>query len=661
MDKLKNFLGGLNNSDSKEDDGAVEVYADSVRQALELASLELEVDVDYLDYEIVKKGTSGFFGFYREPYHLIIRKLELNADHTDLDEIERKLSGDHLSTLDSKEKKHLDGIFTVRVLKSGIWLTVFPEKGNGKPIDATQVSNKLFSMRHTSADLKFVEKIVSEKTGEPVKIGDWTANPEYDSMMTAEITEDEMRAFAHFTPARYTGKHMELDEVLEILKNSGAVSGVQEKDIVKYLEEMDYSQPLLAAKGTLPYNGKDAYVDYKVRTESSSVKFKEDPDTDQVDFKELELLENVVIGQILAVKVPAEEGIPGRTITNKILPAKSGKDNAIKFGKGTILSEDGLELSAEINGQVVYKHGKISVEPVYVVGGDVSLETGNIVFLGSVIIHGSVQDNFSVKAAGNIEVKGTVQKAFLEAEGNILVRQGISGREEAKVESTGGSIIAKFIQNANIVAEDNVIVPEGILHSNVDAGEKIISLGRRARIVGGLIRAGSEVNARMLGAEVSTNTEIRVGINPKILQEIKELHNEIENLTEEHENNAPNLKNLSLQKKQGKLPEEKGALYAELVEQDEEFNERIEELKIEVEELNSYIDMLELNGKVCAEKSIYSGVDVYIKNEEFKIQDEYKNVKIFLEGGKVKIADYEAPADFDGQNKLQTVVPSRRR
>jgi uncharacterized protein (DUF342 family) len=49
------------------------------------------------------------------------------------------------------------------------------------------------------------------------------------------------------------------------------------------------------------------------------------------------------------VKVPAEEGIPGRTITNRVIPAKSGKDTSIKYGKGTILSEDGTELTAEIN------------------------------------------------------------------------------------------------------------------------------------------------------------------------------------------------------------------------------------------------------------------------------------------------------------------------
>ena len=88
--------------------------------------------------------------------------------------------------------------------------------------------------------------------------------------------------------------------------------------------------------------------------------------------------------------------------------------------------------------------------------------------------------------AGNVEVKGTVQKANIEAEGDIIVHQGISGKEEARVESTGGSIFAKFVQNSNLIAEKNVVVPEGILHSNVDAGEKIYSIGRRAKIAGEL-------------------------------------------------------------------------------------------------------------------------------------------------------------------------------
>ncbi len=524
MANLKDFFIEIDDNSSRDyDDNSIEVYADSVKQALELAAGELDVDISQLDYEVVEKGTKGFLGFGRLPYRVIITPLRADiSEHSDLEAIDAKFSGGHVPGISIDEKKDVDGYYKVRVTKSGIWLTVTPPKGKGVKVAVESVENKCYEMRIANFDRDVVAKAVKKSNGERVKIGEWLPNPNYDGSMRVEVTEDEMKAFVYFNTPRFNGRHMDYDDIIEGLRNSGVVTGIKENEIKDYLEEMDYRRPLLAAEGQYPRNGRDSYVDYKVRIDKSKTQFEED-DTGKVDFRNLELLENVVVGQLLAVKVPAEDGIPGRTITNRVIPAKTGKDTAIKFGKGTILSEDGTELTAEINGQVVYKVGRLSVEPVFIVHGDVSLETGNIVFLGSVIVQGSVQDNFEVKAAGNVEVKGTIQKASIEAEGDIVVHQGISGKDAARVESTGGSVFAKFVQNSNIIAEKNVVVPEGILHSRVDAGENIYSIGRRAKIAGGVIRAGDEVNARFLGAEGATKTIIRVGINPKILQQVDEL------------------------------------------------------------------------------------------------------------------------------------------
>jgi uncharacterized protein (DUF342 family) len=655
MGTLKDIFLDLEDSDDSSDD-AVEVFADSLKQALELASQDMGIDISMLDYEILEKGTKGLFGMGRQPYRVVVRPLEIHSEHHDLEEIEQKLSG-HAPGIVLEEDKNANGTFSVRVTKSGIWLTVKPPRGNGLPVDVNQINNKLYSMRITSADAATIDKESKKPSNNPVRLGDWTPNAEYDGSMHIEITEDEMKAFVHFTPPRFSGRHMEFDEVVDALKGAGAVTGLREEVTKEYLEAMDYSQPLLAAEGQKPRNGKDAYIDYKVQVEKSGVKFEED-ESGKVDFRNLELLENVVVGQILAVKVPAEEGIPGRTVTNRILPAKSGKDVQMQYGKGTILSENGTELTAEINGQVVYKRGRISVEPVYVVNGDVSLETGNIVFLGSVIVSGNVQDNFVVKAAGNIEVKGTVQKAFLEAEGDIIVHQGISGREEAKIESTGGNIFAKFVQNANVVSENDVVVPEGIIHSRVDAGERIYCNGRRARIVGGLIRAGSEVNARFIGADVATKTEVKVGINPKVLQQMTELDTIRESTKNELEAMAKNLATLTNQRKTSRLSEEKENMFQELNSKNQKLNNRLNEIELELEELQAYIGMLEHKGKVCAEKTIYPGVDIYIKDQKFLVKDEYNFIKFTLEGDEIRLSEYEPPEGVD--QKIATRVQRRR-
>jgi len=659
VSKLKELFMGIDEGEDHFDENAVEVYADSVRQALEMAGQELGVDITMLDYQILEKGNAGFFGMGRRPYRVLISPHPVLKQHEDLGEIEMKLSREHIPSVSPEQKKNADSEYKIRMTKSGLFVTVTPPRGTGRKANIDEVNNKLYSMRITNHDASRLAKELAKPSGKPVKIGQWLPNPDFDSSMRVEISEDEMKAFIHFIPPRYAGRHMELDDIIEALKNAGVVYGINNEKITEYLDRMEYSEPMLAAQGIRTRNGRDAYIDYKVRIENTRMSFEED-ESGKVDFRNLELLENVVVGQLLAVKVPAEEGVQGRTVTDRILPAKPGKDFKMQYGKGTILSEDGTELTAEINGQVVFKAGRISVEPVYLVNGDVSLETGNIVFLGSVIVQGSVQDNFIVKAAGNIEIKGTVQKAFLEAEGDIIVRQGIMGRDEAKIESTGGSIYAKFIQSANVVAEGDVRVPEGIMHSHVDAGKGIYCNGRRARIVGGVIRAGDEVNARYLGADVSTKTEIRVGINPKILQQITDLETLKNGIDEELSQLLLNLRTLESQKKSGvKLSPDREKMYQDLSSQNEKLTKRQSEVNLELEELKSYIDMLEHKGKVCAEKTAFAGVEVHIKDKKFGLKDPYNSVKFSLEGGEIRISEYELPVISEGQQRITTVVRRR--
>ena len=108
-------------------------------------------------------------------------------------------------------------------------------------------------------------------------------------------------------------------------------------------------------------------------------------------------------GQPLAQKILAERGKGGKTVTGKYLEAKNGKDIPMPLGKNTRLAEDDLTIVAETNGQVLILNNKINVEPILNIDGDVSLKTGNIMFLGNVYISGNVEDGFSVKASGNIK------------------------------------------------------------------------------------------------------------------------------------------------------------------------------------------------------------------------------------------------------------------
>ncbi|HNX58063.1 MAG TPA: FapA family protein [Spirochaetota bacterium] len=656
MSRVKDLLRSLGDSSSEEE---IEVFADSIRQGLDYAARDLGIRVDELDYEVIEKGTKGLFGVGRTPYRILVRPIMSKHEIEEFSQLEKKLSS-HAAEMEMsiKEPADMDGSFIIRVIKSGIWLTVKPPKGTGRPVELTDVTAKLYSMRINNADIKIIDKEARKASGSPVRLGSWIPNVEYDSTMRVEVTIDEMKAYVHFMPPRFAGRNMEYDDVMEALKSSGVVAGVNEKRIQDYLEAMVYTQPLVAAEGIPPRNGRDAWIDYKVRI-NNRVDFSQFDG--QIDFKDLNLIENVVVGQLLAVKVPAEKGVQGRTVTNRVLPSRSGRDLQIKHGQGTILSDNGLELTAEKNGQVVMIAARICVEDILVIKGDVDNNTGNITMLGSVVVTGSVLDNFTVKASGNIEVYGTVQKAFLEAEGDIVIRQGVNGRDEAKIETTGGSIYTKMVHSATLIAEKSVVVAEEILHSRVDGGKMVFCNGKRAQIVGGIIRAGEEVNARVIGAESFIKTVLHVGMNPKVLQQFSDLQTLLQKIKDEKAMIDKDVSTLQSRKRTAALPKDQEEKLTTLVSRHEKLDKREGEVTLELEELNAYLGMLEQHGKVCVEKTIFPGVEINIKDQKYRVSDEYTNAKITLEGKDWRFSAYEKPEDEQSAAALKYKKMSRSR
>lgn len=621
----------------------VEVLADSLNEALKLASNTTHCDIGDLEYEIVQRGKSSFFGMLRSPYRVIVKKYQSPDSDYNLEDLEISLNTGKLYNEFGEEiEPDVDGKAIVRIYSHGVFLKIIPPKGNGEAAGIDQALESARRCGVMSYDKNLMERALKKKAKDPVKIGNYIPKPEADSGMTIDVSDDEMEVSIMISSPRPGGRHLTAQEVVQALKKSGIQFGFQEDKIQEALDSDLYGEPIVAVLGNPVKNGKDGYVDYKVRIDKK-IEFKED-ESGRIDFLAKDLIENVVQGQVLAELLPPEKGEAGRTIYNKVLPATDGIPSEMRPGKGTILSEDGKQLIAEKNGQVVYVGGKVNVEENYIINGDVGLDTGNIMFLGSVTVRGSVSDNMEVKAAGNIEVAGSVQKAHMEAEGDVIVRQGIQGRDGAVIESTTGSAFAKFIQNTEVNVERDVIVSEGVLHSKIHAGGKIICNGKRAQIVGGEIMAGEEVRVKQLGAQASTPTYVVVGTNPKILQQIKQLEAIANQAKEKLDKIEQNLRTLTVQKNtQGEeFTATKEDLLLKMTSAKEKLVDRIKEADGEKTQLSEYMAMLATGGKVHVEKTLYPGVRIEINGAEFLVNDEYHNVTFTEENGNIKILPYES-------------------
>jgi len=614
----------------------IEVESYSIEEGLETASRKLKANIADLEYEILEKGSSGFFGIGRRPYRILIKRSipKIPDELMEVTKLTKKAPEEMIP-------QDVDGSFKIRVTKNGIFLIVNPPKGKGRKVSVQEVQNALYTRQIVDVDPKLIQNIVEKAKGEPVKIGEWQPNPEYDGKMSLEVSEDEMKVYLTLIPPRRNGRIVEFDDVMAEMEKRRIVYGIKEDVIKEAIVEDRFNQPILIAEGKPPKDGEDAKINYKFKVDKE-IKLEED-EKGRVDFRELDLIENVVVGQVLAEKIPATTGEPGMTVTGRELPAKDGKDVQLQPGKNVKLSDDGMQLIAEINGQVVYNRGRVSVEPVYEVKGDVSLDTGNIVFLGTVIVRGNVEDGFSVKAAGNIDIRGNVGKAQLEAEGDIIIKQGLLGKDEAEIVA-GNDIVAKFIERAKKVeAGRDVIVSEGIMHSYVDAGKRVICNGRRAMIVGGRVRAGEEVNAKTIGSPSFTETIIEVGLDPKSRQQLIELQEELRESKDKIHELSMNINTLQSQKRSsgGKLPPEREEMLLNMMQEKETLASRIAEIEEQVAEIKAYLASLEEKGKIAVQNVVYPKVKITVKDANLEVRDEFKYVTFVQEAGNIKVLPYE--------------------
>lgn len=635
FDKLREALAGLSFAVEDESEIAgrsIEVEAFSVEEGLKRASEILGVNISDLEYEIVEQGKKSLFS--KKPFRLTIT-VTGGLSGTEEDSFQEMEGFDTAELL----KKDVDGIYRVKITRIGLMVKVTVPKEKGQRVKVEDVLASIREKGITEFDKSKIAKIVRSADGEYVKVADYEPDERSDGRVVIEISEEDMKAFMTLIPPKPRGRVLDIDDIMDALNEKNVTVGIKEDVISKCLEEDMYHVMTVIAEGSRPKNGENAKVVYNFRTEKK-VHLEED-EKGQVNFKDLDLVENVVAGQLLATKVQATEGQPGRTISNKLLEAKPGKDLELVPGKNTELSPDGMNIIATINGQVTLLNEKVSVEPIYEIKGDVDMHTGNILFLGTVIVKGNVEDGFSIKAAGDIEIKGSVGKCLLDAEGDVNIKQGVMGKLGGTIK-TGGSVWSKFLEQVTVIADKNVFVQDGIMHCKVDATEKVVCFGKRATIVGGRIRAGEIVNTKTLGSVSFTETVVEVGVDPKSRQRLFDLEKEQSKNEDSMEKLNTNITTLENQQKvKRKFSEEKKELLEQMLTSREELLVRINEIREEMDELKSYLKLLKTIGKTSVSKNVYPGVKIGIKDTYFDVTNEFKYVTFVLESGRIRMKKYE--------------------
>ena len=402
-------------------------------------------------------------------------------------------------------------------------IKLIPPSEGGKELDINDVMEYM-AMKNYSCDLPTLKRAVDAAAKEEtVMVLDHIKRFPESECFKLTVSPDQMKAYAKFYAASEGGEELTVGEILRDLDAKGIKCGIMQDVIERFIQKREYCEEILIAEGVPPVQGKDAYIEYKFNTDKKAKPtLMEDG---SVDFFNLNILNHCNKGDLLAVLHPEEPGVDGENLLGERIRPADVKTAVFKYGNNIEKSEDGLTLTSMVDGHVELVEDQVFVSDMLVVE-NVDNSTGNIEYEGSVQVNGNVFTNFSIKARGDIVVKGVVEGAELQADGNIIIARGMNGMGKGNLIAKG-NIVAKFLENATAQAE-GYVTSESILHSRIMARGEVNVDGKRGFITGGRVCAAGGINVKTLGSEMGADTVVEVGADPHVKSRIAQLQKLIE-------------------------------------------------------------------------------------------------------------------------------------
>ncbi len=266
-------------------------------------------------------------------------------------------------------------------------------------------------------------------------------------LFTIDVSEDQMKAYLRVhqlhqyewqlsdQPAQHhlaLNIEPNLDQVVESLTMETILSQLEQMGICSQVDKLAIQAELehptfekvLVAQGIEPISGTDADVEVYFALEEQS--YLEEIDG-KVNYREHHHIPMVQEGELMARKIPKTDGISGRNLFGKPVPPKPVKDLLLATRGHVELRENG-EIYALRPGRPRMMGDSVRFFDVctsYIVQGNVDMNTGNILFIGDVVIYGDVMDGMTVEAMGKVIVHGNVYHASIAATGGIQIQGNV--------------------------------------------------------------------------------------------------------------------------------------------------------------------------------------------------------------------------------------------
>ncbi|MCR4317318.1 MAG: FapA family protein [Planctomycetes bacterium] len=462
-----------------------------------------------------------------------------------------------------------------------------------------------------------VKKGADQRESGLIVIGDEEAGGKRIRLLA---TSDKIKAYITIKPlAPFI--EVRLEEFERLVESKGILLSDDRRDDLQELvvevtdpkfdlSILDTMPAFLIAEGIAPKQGQDGYLDWNIDVpEPDEIRLKED-NKGSVDFREIGRVINVREEDLLVTVVEPTKGENGTDIYGKPVVANNGQKAKFTKGKNLLNKEGSIEYYSAIDGCVKWNGTTLSVEPVYIVEGDVDFDEGNIHFNGSVVVQKDVKEGFEIEARDDIEIKGLCEPCTLKAEGNIKVLGGINGGSGIGRIMCKGNLYAKYLNNANVECEGDVIVQSQIVTSEINCTGRVICL--QGSIVGGKTVALGGIETATAGSETGGKTTLIVNVEHFQTQETREIDESIRAIDKKVDQIHVAIKPiLEDQTKLAKLDPKNKERVCQLIETMERYEEDRNELIVKRNGIVSKF-LSKISNEIIVRKVLYSGVDARI-------------------------------------------------
>ncbi|MBZ9636045.1 flagellar assembly protein A [Clostridium sp. FP1] len=453
----------------------------NVQECLSLASSSLGVPVEKLKYSILEEKN----GFFKKHAIISIDSIEGLNDENIKDE---DFSEKEVLKKDT-QKPEINGTIEIQggriIVKdpceggkpavicfgNNITVIINGEKIN-KPALVTSESKIEFVFEEDKAKRKMDLRISEDKMEAYISI-------RYKPTTTYKLKDAEssnavtiaIEIKEEIMPPKFTES-----EIKNELLNSNIKYGILKMSIIKCTSADEISE-LLIASGKKPIEKIDDIVEIKYN-ESEAKDNQQNDNVGAIDYKAIGTVSGVEVGQVLAIHYPGKNGEDGIDIAGKIIKAKNAKKIILGVGDGCALKDE-FTVVATSKGRPSAKGNTFFVYKTHEINGDVELKTGNIKFVGDIVISGSVREGMKVEAGNSVLIKNNVSEAEITANGDVVINGNVihssvsAGKEDVLILEYLSDLNSMENDITKLIASIRQLKEMNLLERNTSDGELI--------------------------------------------------------------------------------------------------------------------------------------------------------------------------------------------